>query len=102
MGALISAALSWFAANSVARFLAVKLISYTLIVVILPIVLWNLGVDWVETILNWTLSALPQDSYIATFSGLAGWLLIQLNIPQIIQIIVSALVARFLIKIIVR
>lgn len=102
MGAIIASALQWFSTLSVARWLAFKAVAYALIVVILPIILWNLGVDWVETLINWVIQSLPQDSFVADISGLAGWFLIQLSMPQVVQVLVSALAARLLIRIIAR
>ena len=102
MGGLISALATWFGVSSVARWLAFKLVIYTLIVVILPIVLWNLGVEWVSILINLVLSFLPADSFIYSMTGLAGWFAIQLQFEQIITILVSAYASRLLINLIAR
>lgn len=100
MGGLISALASWLGVQSVARFLALKLVLYTLIVVILPIVLWNFGIEWMQAIIGLALSALPSGSFVYHAVGLAGWFAVQLQLEQVITILVSALATRFIINII--
>lgn len=101
MGGLISAALSWLGVSMAARWLAAKAVAYALVVVILPVVLWNLGVDWIEAVLNWAIGQLPADSFIADLSGLAGWFAVQLKLTQAVQVIVNALVVRLVLGLVV-
>lgn len=101
-GAIISALATWLGRTSVLQYLAMKAILYTIIVVILPIVLWNLGVEWVQTILNWVLTQLPKDSAMYTMTGLAGYIGAQLQLPQIISILVSAWITRLIIRMVIR
>ena len=102
MGALLSAFAAWLGRSSVLRFLAVKAVLYSLFVVILPVILWNVGVDWVSAILNWILSQLPQDSALYVMTGLAGYLGSVLNLPHVISILVSGYVTRLIIRVVVR
>jgi len=85
---------------TISRWLAYKAIAYTLLVVVLPVVLWNLGVSWVGAILDWAIGQLPQQSFVGDIAGMAGWMLVQLNIPQAFDVLLSALTARFIIKIV--
>ena len=96
MGGLLSAALSWFGVTAAARWLALKAVLYALFVVILPVVLWNLGVDWVEALLNWAVAQLPTDSFVANLGGLAGWFAVQLRLPEAITVVVNGLVVRMI------
>lgn len=102
MGGLISALGAFLSNNSVLKFLAIKTLLYTLLVVVAPIVIWNLGIEWTETVLNWAMSSLPTGSYIYSATGLAGWFLITFKIPEAVSVLVSALAARMILVAVLR
>ena len=97
IGVALSAFASWLGSTSVLKFIAMKALLYTLLVVILPLVLWNLGVDWFEALLAWTLGALPTDTMIYNATGMAGWFLVQFKIPEVITVLLGALSVKFVI-----
>ena len=98
MGALLSVFARWLLSDNILRFVAFKVVLYTLVVVIVPIILWNLGVEWLKTILDFALQFLPQGDFVAVFGGLAGWFIEVLKLQQVVDILVSALIARFIIS----
>ncbi len=98
MGALLSVFARWLLSDNILRFIAFKVVLYTLVVVIVPIILWNLGVEWLKTILDFALKFLPQGDFVAVFGGLAGWFIDVLKLQQVVDILVSALIARFIIS----
>lgn len=98
MGALLSVFARWLLSDNILRFVAFKTILYALVVVIVPIILWNLGVEWLKTILDFALKFLPQGNFVAVFAGLAGWFIDVLKLQQVVDILVSALIARFIIS----
>lgn len=98
MGALLSLFARWLLSDNILRFVAFKVILYMLVVVIVPIVLWNLGVEWLQTILDFALGFLPEGDFVAVFDGLAGWFIQVLKLQQVVDILVSALIARFIIS----
>lgn len=98
MGALLSVFARWLLSDNILRFIAFKVVLYTLVVVIVPIILWNLGVEWLQTILDFALGFLPQGDFVAVFGGLAGWFIEVLKLQQVVDILVSALIARFIIS----
>jgi hypothetical protein len=102
MGGLISALAGFLANSGVLRFLAIKAVGYALIVVILPIILWNLVAELAQFVLDYAMSVLPTDSFIYEMTGLAGWFAIQLSLPQAMTIIVTGLGTRFLLSAILR
>ncbi len=100
MGALITAFATWVSGLNVAQFLAFKIILFALFTVILPIILYNFALEWMLQLLGFALSyvsgSLPGDT-MPNFTGLAGWFMVNLNMPEIVTTIVSALAVRLLI-----
>jgi len=102
MGALISALANFLANSSVLKWLAMKAVAYTLMVVILPIVLWNLMSEWTLFFLDLALSSLPSESFIYNMTGLAGWFAVTMQLPQALAIVVSGLATRFMLSTILK
>jgi len=102
MGGLISALASFLSAGSVLRWIAFKTVAYALMVVVLPVVLWNVMSDWTLYLLGYVIGQLPPDSFTYQMTGLAGWFAVQLQLPQVITVLVSALATRMMISAILR
>lgn len=103
MGALASLLFGWVRSLFVffgLRFAAKKLMITSAIVVLLPVVLWNLIYKFIEWQLNYVESISGStSSAIVELSGLAGWLAFHLNIPQVISVLLSALVTIFTLRV---
>lgn len=84
------------------KFLAYKVLVYTLLTITFPIVIKNLIVWLVEQVNSIIQSSLPSSGDIASFSasltGLAGWLGDQLMLPTCISIVLSAIAIRFVLN----
>jgi|APHig6443717497_1056834.scaffolds.fasta_scaffold682224_1 hypothetical protein len=108
MPIVFSAILSWF--SSLAgrylvdvglKFLAYKVLVYTLLTVTFPIVIKNLLVWLMEQVNSIIQSSLPSGdiaSFSASLTGLAGWLGDQLMLPTCISIVLSAIAIRFVLN----
>ncbi|MCQ8130823.1 hypothetical protein [Methylomonas rivi] len=98
MGALISALATFLSGASVAKFIATKAVLAFLFVVILPIILWNVSMEIAQAVFDWVFAALPLPPAIQSFTGMAGWFLVTMQIPQAISVVVSSLAGRFVIS----
>lgn len=82
-------------------FLAVKVLLISLVVVVLPIVLNNviykllsISLDFI----NANSSSLVEPSMMLQVSGMLGYLVVNLSIPQCISILLSAVAVRFTLR----
>ena len=83
------------------KFLAYKVLVYTLLTVTFPIVIKNLLVWLMEQVNSIIQSSLPSGditSFSASLTGLAGWLGDQLMLPTCISIVLSAIAIRFVLN----
>lgn len=83
------------------KFLAYKVLVYTLLTVTFPIIIKNLIVWLVEQVNSIIQSSLPSGditSFSASLTGLAGWLGEQLMLPTCISIVLSAIAIRFVLN----
>jgi hypothetical protein len=104
MGALLTFIASAFASlvgQTVVRFAAWKLVIWTIVVVVLPIVLNN----FIHSLLSDAISLVnsysgSSSSMVVQLSGLAGWFATYLRIPEGFSILISAIVFRITIKLI--
>lgn len=102
MGAIISALGAFLSNASVLRFLATKALLYSLLVVVFPVIMWNLGIEWASYLIDLIVSNIPAGSYVGNVTGLGAWLLDRLNVPQAIEIVVAAAISRMLIRVLIR
>lgn len=97
----IGAAISWLVtkifADNLLKFLALKAIAVTLVVVVLPVILnnfmWDL-IDGILTLVNSKLDDTTLGEQIINVTGLGAYLLDVMSIPQCISVILSAVGVR--------
>lgn len=94
MGALISALATFLGGTFSAHHLATKIVFIAAFTLILPIVLFNASVDLAEAIFNIMKNRLPVPPGVIQFTGLAGWLLSTLHLPEAVSVIVSSRAGR--------
>ena len=101
MGAIV-AAISWMLgklfADSIIKFVAIKLLLTTVVLVILPIIFNNLIYDLMNTLLELATSnstTITPINGAMTFSGFAAWLITQFKLPECVSVLTSALLLRF-------
>ena len=97
MGALFGFLVTKLLTDNLLRFIATKALLVTLFVVVLPIILNN----FVYELLSLAMSAVNDFStygdlppLVAQFTGLAGWFLQVLRIPDAFSVVISALSVR--------
>lgn len=95
MGALISAAISNIINFFAKHFLATKIILSTLIIVVLPVVLWNLLYDLMGVIFSIVQSLLPSDVKLSLEPlSFACWFLHQFRLVEALSVVISASITR--------
>jgi len=102
MPAIIAAVVAWFGqflSSSVVRFVALKVLLTTLLVVVLPIVLQNLFCKILGVFHNKMLDVVgdPQ-STIVQLSGLAAFFAEHLQLPLVVSILLGAVATRSSLK----
>lgn len=110
MGAVISAVLSWlfgvFARLFVVisqHFLATKIVLVTFFMIVFPVILNNLVYEILEGVFsvinNIAVSQdIPVIGSVISFSGLAGWFLSTMKIPESFSVVVSAIATSFVLR----
>ncbi len=99
MGTILSFILEFFSSLRVANFLALKMLLYTLLVVILPVVLWNLKIDIIEYLFQKMMEfAGDSQNVFVSISGLAAWILDTMQINKVLEVLVSAYATRLVIS----
>ena len=76
------------------RFAAKKVLISSAIMVLLPIALWNFlykVMDWTLTYINTSMSG-SVSTTVLELSGLAGYIATHLQLPQVVSVLLSALV----------
>jgi hypothetical protein len=101
MGALISAAIANLLNFFVKYQLATKIILSTLIITVLPIVLWNLLYDLMGLMFSIVKSLLPSNLSLSLQDvSFACWFLHNLKIPEALSVVISASITRMLLSMI--
>ncbi len=106
MGAILSALLNFLTNN----FNATKLILYSLFVLVLPIILWNIWIEITELILGLLFSAFqgvntPSGGFSFSFSSLgslAVWFASNLRLGEAFVAFLSALTIRITVDVLMR
>jgi hypothetical protein len=106
MPALVAILASWLGqlfTASVARYIALKLILFTLTVVVLPLVLKGL-MDWLVErslhVISSQTAASGMTSAVWSVGGMAGWLVSTFQIPAIVSVLMGAIAFRFSLRLI--
>jgi hypothetical protein len=95
MGALISSAIANIINFFAKHFLATKIILSTLMIVILPIVLWNLVYDLMGVVFSIVQSLLPPNVQLSLQPlSFACWFLSTFKIPEALSVVISASITR--------
>lgn len=95
MGALISAAISNLINFFVKYHLATKIILTTLIITVLPVVLWNLIYDLMGLMFSIVQSLLPSDVNLSLQPlSFACWFLHQFRLVEALSVVISASITR--------
>lgn len=97
----IGVAISWLVgkifADNLLKFIAIKAIAVTLVVVILPIILnnfmWDI-VDMILTLVSDKLETVSMGPQIISVTGLGAYFLDTMKIPQSLSVIISAVGVR--------
>jgi hypothetical protein len=101
MGALISSAIANLINFLSKHYLATKILLSTLIITVLPIVLWNLLYDLMSLIFSIIQSFLPPDMKLSLQPlSFACWFFNVLKIPEALSVVISASVVRFVLSLI--
>ncbi|MBX0312987.1 MAG: hypothetical protein JHC31_14725 [Sulfurihydrogenibium sp.] len=101
MGALISSAIANLINFFAKHFLATKVVLATLIITILPIVLWNLIYDLMSVMFSIVQSVLPQNMNLSLQPlSFACWFLHTFKIVEALSVVISASITRFAISLI--
>jgi len=100
VGGLVAFLGGWFArivGVSALRFIALKVVLWTLCVSVLPIVIYNVFsymVGEVFGLIEDMVEGSSIESYVLEFTGLGGWLANTLNLPEAFALILSACIFR--------
>ncbi|MBX0313129.1 MAG: hypothetical protein JHC31_15465 [Sulfurihydrogenibium sp.] len=95
MGALITAAISNLINFFVKYQLATKIILSTLIITVLPVVLWNLIYDLMGVMFSIVQSLLPDNANLSFQSlSFACWFLHQFRLVEALSVVISASITR--------
>lgn len=95
MGALISAAISNIINFFAKHFLATKIVLSTLIITVLPIVLWNLIYDLMGVMFSIVQSLLPPNANLSLQPlSFACWFLHQFRLVEALSVVISASITR--------
>lgn len=101
IGALAAFLTGWFArfvGASLLRFIALKLVLFTLCATVLPIVLYNI-ISFIGSELLDLISTLNQgsglQSFILELTGFGGWFAKTLKLPEAFTAVMSAAILRF-------
>lgn len=96
MFAWLGSAFASLLAGSAARFMAMKVILTFVVLTVLPILFNNIIYWFISDVLSVITSNTGSISpYVASFSGLAGWLMNKLRIPEGISIFMSAVAIKY-------
>lgn len=96
MWAWLGSSITALLASSVARFTAMKIIISVLVLTALPIILNNVIYKIIEILLQIiNQNTGSMTSAVAQFSGLSGWMLSNLSIPEGISIFLSAVAIKY-------
>ena len=95
MGAIISSAIANLINFFVKYHLATKIILTTLIITVLPVVLWNLIYDLIEVVFSIVQSLLPSETNLSLSGlGFACWFLHTFKVIESLSVVISASVTR--------
>lgn len=96
IGAAIVGFLARFITESAIKWLAVRAFIYSLFVLVLPVILYNLFGRIVYEIGSYALSQISQgsDSIIIQLSGLSAWMAVHLKLPESLSVVLSAVSLR--------
>lgn len=100
MGALISAAISNIINFLVKYHLATKIILSTLIITVLPIVLWNLIYDLSDLAFSFIQSMLPNVNLSLSPVGFACWFIHTMHLIEALSVVISASITRMVLSMI--
>ncbi len=101
MGALISAAIANVINFFVKYHLATKIILSTLIITILPVVLWNLIYDLMDIVFSIVQSLLPTNANLSLQPlSFACWFFHTMKIVEALSVVISASITRMVLSMI--
>ena len=108
MQLILGPILAWFSSlagkflvDTGLKFVALKVLTYTLLVTTFPIVIKNLLcwlVDQLQAIVQSSIDPGSVQSFSAQLTGLAGWLGDQLLLPTCVSVLLSACAIRFVLN----
>jgi hypothetical protein len=92
---------AWLARIVLSVFSLKNVLSF-LFVSVLGVLLYNLGCDMIEEVLNFAVSKMSGQSISSvsnpTFTGFAGWMISQLKIPECVSVVVTCVSIRFVLS----
>ena len=96
----LAGALSSFFGSAVVRFIALKIVLTTLMVVTLPIVLNNFAYKLLDLALNQISQSSSLSPAVINLTGLGAFFAERLNLVQVFNVIIAAVMTRFTLKLI--
>ena len=106
-GGIVLAIVNWLTGGAVvnimiavARWVATKALVYLLIFTVIPVVFYNILQDFVFDAIQWGLnyigaSGFAADGLVVQLSGIAGYIAVNLGLPSMFSMIMSAVAIKF-------
>jgi len=99
--ALIGAGIARLLTSSVVKFIAMKMLLYTLFTLILPVILYNVFTRILQEYMDYIagkISAEGLSGQMIQLSGFGGWIASEIQLPLCLSMFLSAVLLRFILN----
>jgi len=101
--ALVGAGIAKLLTSGVAKFIALKLLLYSLFTLILPVILYNVFTKILEEYMDYISDKISSEGlsgHMIELTGFGGWIATEIQLPLCLSMFLSAIMLRFVLNMI--